>query len=150
MPQTTMTKAEVPPGEEGGKTGEGIRALFESYIAAFDAKDIDRVMAAFADAPNTVMMGTGPDEIWLGKENIRAAHMAFMASGKKATSEKTIVSLGANDNVEWASGFILMTQKLENRDNSYQLNLSMVFERTEGKWYITAMHFSNLTGPAVS
>ena len=150
MPQTTMTKAEVPPEEAGGQTAEEIRALFESYIAAFEAKDIDRVMAAFADAPNTVMMGTGPDEIWLGKENIRAAHMALMASAKMEASERTLVSMGAHDNVEWASGFILVTQKLEGRDNSYQINLSMVFERTEGKWYITAMHFSNLTGPAVS
>ncbi len=150
MLQTATAQAEVPPEEAGGQMGEEIRALFQGYIEAFEAKDIDGVMTAFADAPNTVLMGTGPDEIWLGKENIRTAHMAFMASSKKEASERTLVSMGAHDNVAWASGFIMVTQELEDGVSSHQLNLSVVFERTEGEWTISAMHFSNLVGQAAA
>jgi hypothetical protein len=71
----------------------------QSYIKAYQAKDIDGVMAVFADAPNTVMMGTGPDEIWLGKDDIRTAHHAFFANFKQESSENTVVSVGANGGV---------------------------------------------------
>ena len=134
--------------EDGGETLEGIRSALQGYITAFQAEDIDGVMAHFADAPNTVMMGTGPDEIWLGKEDIRTAHHAFFADFEKEDSERTLVSVGADGNTAWFAGYILVTQQRKNNTtDTFQVNLSMVFERLDDKWYITTMHFSNLTGP---
>ena len=137
--------------EEGGDALAGVRSILQGYITAFQAKDIDGVMAVFADAPNTVMMGTGPDEIWLGKEAIRFAHLAFMDTPEKeASKERTLVSAGASDNMAWAMGFIDVTQNLKDGENNFQVNLSMVLEKIEDQWLICSMHFSNMTGPVAA
>jgi uncharacterized protein (TIGR02246 family) len=133
--------------EEGGDALAGVRSILQGYITAFQAKDIDGVMAVFANAPNTVMMGTGPDEIWLGKDDIRMAHLAFFTGFEKESSERTLVSVGADGDVAWLTGYIVATQKGINNKNTFQVNLSMVLEQIEDNWYISAMHFSNLTGP---
>lgn len=133
--------------DNGGKTAEGVRSTLRSYLTAFQAKDIEGVMAVFADAPNTVMLGTGPDEIWLGKEDIRTAHQAFFTDFVKESSERTLVSLGANGDMAWLTGYLVETYQDEKNTNTFQVNLSMVLERVEGSWYVTAMHFSKLTGP---
>ncbi len=133
--------------EDGGNTLAGVRSTLKSYFTAFQAKDIDGVMAVFANAPNTVMMGTGPDEVWLGKDDIRMAHNAFFAGFVKETSERTLVSVGADGDVAWLTCFLVASQKGDNNKNTFQVNVSMVFREIESTWYITAMHFSNLTGP---
>jgi uncharacterized protein (TIGR02246 family) len=133
--------------EDGGETLAGVRAILQDYVTAFQAKDIDGLMAVFADAPNTVMMGTGPDEIWLGKDDIQMAHYAFFAGFEKESSERTLVSVGADGDVAWLTGYIVVTQKGVNNKDTFQVNLSMVLKQIEETWYITAMHFSNLTGP---
>jgi len=145
--QAEVKKEATTLENDGGETAEGVRSAMQSYIKAFQAKDIDGVMAVFADAPNTVMMGTGPDEIWLGKDDIRTAHNAFFTNFEKQTSENTLVSVGANGGAAWLTGYIVVTKQNAEGPETYQLNLSMVLERAEDTWYITAMHFSNLTGP---
>ncbi|MGW8193940.1 MAG: SgcJ/EcaC family oxidoreductase [Desulforhopalus sp.] len=133
--------------DNGGETLEGVRSTLQNYLKAFQAKDIEGVMAVFADAPNTVLMGTGPDEIWLGKDNIRMAHHAFFGNFEKESSERTLVSVGANGDAAWLTGYITVTEQNKEAADTYQINLSIVLERVENTWYITAMHFSNLTGP---
>lgn len=144
--QDAEVKKEATPVEDNGeKITEGVRSTLNAYITAFQAKDLDGVMAVFSDAPNTVMMGTGPGEIWLGKEDIRMAHQAFFADFKKESSEQTLVSVGANDDVAWLTGYIVVTQEDQGSTTTFQINLSLVLERFESTWYITTMHFSNLT-----
>lgn len=148
LAQDSEVKKEATTFEEdGGNTLAGVRSTLKNYFTAFHAKDIDGVMAVFANAPNTVMMGTGPDEVWLGKDDIRMAHHAFFAGFEKETSERTLVSVGADGDVAWLTCFLVASQKGNNNKNTFQVNLSMVFREIEATWYITAMHFSNLTGP---
>lgn len=144
--QNEVKKEANTQEKDGGETAAGVRSAMQRYINAFQAKDIDGVMAVFADAPNTVMMGTGPDEIWLGKDDIRTAHYAFFANFKQESSENTLVSVGANGAVAWLTGYVMVTDQNAEATTTYQVNLSMVLERAEETWYITAMHFSNLTG----
>lgn len=146
--QGSEVKKEATPMEDNvGDIAEGIHSTFNSYLKAFQEKNIDGVMAVFSDVPNTVMMGTGPDEIWLGKEDIRRAHQAFFADFIKESFKQTLVSMGVNDNAAWLTGYIVVTQQNQKSTNTFQINLSLVLERVEGKWYLVTMHFSNLTGP---
>jgi uncharacterized protein (TIGR02246 family) len=133
--------------EGGGETAEGIRSTLQSYLKAFQEKDIDGVMAVFADKPYTVMMGTGPGEIWQGKANIKMAHHAFFTDFVKESSERTLVSIGANGDAAWLTGYIVVTQQHQDGPETFQINLSMVLERIDNVWYMTTIHFSNLTGP---
>ena len=132
---------------EEAQTKEDIRAVLAAYTEAFEAKNIDGVMACFADSDQTVVMGTGPGEIWVGKESIRSAHMAFMASAEKEKSNRTLVGSGVDGNTAWLAGYLEAVQTLESGEMAFQLNLSLVLTKQEGEWRILCMHFSNLVGP---
>jgi uncharacterized protein (TIGR02246 family) len=145
--QGADVKEEAMLIELGGETREGVLTTLKSYIKAYESKDMEGVMAAFADSPNTVMMGTGPDEVWVGKDDIRRAHNAFMANSDQETSEQEIISVGAGEGFAWLTGAIAVTRKSGEDRETFQLNLSMVLEQDENTWYIKAMHFSKLTSP---
>jgi uncharacterized protein (TIGR02246 family) len=146
--QNSAINADVTaPKEDGGKTYEAVFSAFKGYIKAFQEKDIDGVMSVFSEDPNTVMMGTGPDEIWVGKEDIRMAHEAFLADFEKTSTEQTLVSVAANGKVAWMTGYIEETKQNTDTTDTAHINLSLVFEQEGDTWYITVMHFSNLTGP---
>lgn len=145
--QGADVKEEVMLVNGGEETREGVLTALKNYIKAYESKDIEGVMAVFADSPNTVMMGTGPDEVWVGKDDIRRAHDAFMANSEQETSEKEIISTGAGEGFAWLTGAVAVTRKNGEDKETFQLNLSMVLEQDESTWYITAMHFSKLTSP---
>jgi uncharacterized protein (TIGR02246 family) len=132
---------------EAAQTKEDIAAVLAAYTKAFEAKDIDDVMACFADSDQAVVMGTGTGEIWIGKESIRSAHMAFMASAEKERSTSTLCGSGVEGGTAWLAGYLELVQTLETGQFTTQLNLSMVLTRQEGEWRIICMHFSNLLGP---
>lgn len=146
LPMLAFAQDSEVKKEDGGQIYEAVFSTFKGYITAFQAKDIDRVMSVFSDDPNTVMMGTGPEEIWVGKNDIRMAHKAFLADFEKVSTERTLVSVNANGEVAWLTGYIVETQHYANTTETFQVNLSVVLEKDEGTWYITLMHFSNLTG----
>lgn len=145
--QGPEVKEQVALKEDSGKTREGVLATLRNYIRSFEAKDIDGVMAAFADSPDTVLMGTGPDEVWIGKDDIRTAHNAFMDNFEEESSEQTIISVGADGRVAWLTGYSLVKRMESASSSTFQVNISMVLEQIENTWYIKAMHFSILTGP---
>ena len=115
-----------------------------AYAEAFQAKDIEATMKMFADDPATVMMGTGDNETWVGKESIRAAHNAFFASIKKETTERKLLSAKQVGDTAWLAGCLMAKQTNDAGDNAFQLNLSLVMEKQGGQWRIVCMHFSRL------
>ena len=143
----TVSNLASAAGDEAEARGE-IAAVLAAYTEAFEAKDIDGVMATLADGENTVMMGTGPGETWVGKDNIRAAHLAFMATAKKEESTRTLLASGVGEGTAWLAGYLEVVQTLETGEASFQLNLSMVFTKQDGQWRIQCLHFSNLVGEA--
>ena len=137
--------AQAAAGDQAAK--EEIAGVLKAYVAAFEAKDIAGVMKMFADGENTVMMGTGKDETWVGKENIQAAHNCFFANIKKETSERKLLASQVNGNMAWLDGYTISKQATETGEQTFQLNLSIVMEKQGADWRIISLHFSRLSIP---
>ncbi len=139
--------ATAPPAADpksGLQDAEGIGKVMHAYADAFQVKDIEGVMKIFADDPKTIMMGTGDNETWLGREAIRAAHNAFFASIKKETTERKLLSAKQYGDTAWLAGILTAKQSNASGDNEFQLNLSLVMEKQGGEWRVVCMHFSRL------
>lgn len=128
---------------------EALKALLDAYMKAFSAHDTPAVIKLFA--PNAIMVGTGPGEIWGGPEEISAAHKNFfqLFDPGKQKHESLFRDGHVMGDMAWLVAmsqvsFIKGTQVTE-----FGLNTSAVFEKTGGGWLIRALHLSNAaTAPA--
>ena len=137
--------AQAPAPDQAAR--DAIANVLKDYVAAFEAKDIEGVMKVFADGENTIMMGTGENETWVGKENIRTAHNGFFANIKKETSERKLLASQVNGNLAWLDGYTINKQATDSGEQTFQLNLSIVMEKQGADWRIISLHFSRLSVP---
>jgi ketosteroid isomerase-like protein len=135
-------------GQTDAKAEAGIKKLMESYRAAVGKQDLAGVMKFFADGPDTVVMGTGPGELYLGKESIENAYRAFFSNFQTEKNKITWMKSGVNGNAAWILGTSLITQNLKEGKNEFEMNWSAVLEKKGGEWKIVTLHFSHLTSPA--
>ena len=124
-----------------------IKKLVESYRAAVEKQDLAAIMKSFADGPYTVVMGTGPGELYVGKESIENAYRAFFSNYDTEKGKITWMKSGVNGNAAWIVGTSLITQTQKKGKNEFEMNWSAVLEKQGGQWKIVALHFSHLTGP---
>jgi ketosteroid isomerase-like protein len=135
-------------GQTDAKAEAGIKKLMESYRAAVGKQDLAGVMKFFADGPDTVVMGTGPGELYVGKESIENAYRAFFSNFQTEKNKITWTKSGVNGNAAWILGTSLITQNLKEGKNEFEMNWSAVLEKKGGEWKIVTLHFSHLTSPA--
>ena len=129
------------------KAEAGIKKLIESYQAAMEKQDLAAVMKSYADGPNTVVMGTGPGELYVGKESIENAYHAFFSNYVNEKDKITWMKSGVNGNAAWIVGTSLITQTQKKGTNEFEMNWSAFLEKQGDEWKIVALHFSHLTGP---
>jgi uncharacterized protein (TIGR02246 family) len=123
-----------------------IKALLEAHDKAMTSHDLDGVMATLAE--NAAIMGTGPGEMWKGKEELTVAYEHFFMVFDKGEQDFEYLArtgeLAADMGWMMTSGNV--TGKREGKDFSYPLNVSLTVSKAGGDWKIAAMHFSTLTG----
>jgi uncharacterized protein (TIGR02246 family) len=137
--------AEKPP-----KVATEIQEALKAYVAALSNKDLKGCLDAFAPGPATVLMGTGPGEVWVGRDEIKAAHLEFFKTFTKQESKSNWTISAADGKVAWGAAEVAVSQKRGDARNHFILHCSMVLKKTEGKWLIAMWHFSHLTGPDTS
>lgn len=128
-----------------------IIVLLDKHDEAMNQKDLDALMALYAPGTTTVLMGTGPGERWVGKDEIRDAYGHFFEDYDKGSHLRDCFwKTGASSgDVAWLSAMCKMSDSKKGKRREYGLNASVVFERQDGAWLIRSMHFSNLTGATV-
>ena len=127
-----------------------IAGLLQQHDDALNQHDLDAVMNVFAPSANTVVLGTGPGERWLGKDEIRAAYTEIFKDFDKGTSTracdwKTGEVVGAT---AWIASMCKFSDSKGGQKREYELNVSGVLRKISGKWYFQSLHYSNLTGSA--
>jgi hypothetical protein len=147
----TLLCGTVTPGLAQGmdpKVEAEIRGTLQKHDKALTDQDLATVMGTYAPGPNTVLMGTGPGERWVGKEEIEDAYKHFFQDYDKGTliTECYWNSSGSNGTMAWVMAMCKFTDSLKDKKREYGINLSVALEMLEGKWYIRTFHFSNLTG----
>ena len=120
-------------------------SLLKQHDDALAQKNLDALMALYAEGNNTVMMGTGPGERWEGKEAIREAFGQIVKDYDKSAGRDCYWrNGGVNGDMAWVAAMCKMSDTLKNKKREYELNISAVFEKQNGAWRVRAMHYSNV------
>ncbi len=137
------TKAAPKPAAE---SIEALKSLLEEHNKAFSSHDLQGVLRAFA--PNALMIGTGPGEIWGTHAEIGDAYKHFFLDFDKdqQSFEPLFRDGGIRGDTAWLMTLTKVTMKKGKETREFGINISAVFEKGTGGWLIRAMHFSNLTG----
>ena len=119
-----------------------LKAFLNQYREAFKAKNTDAVMAAYAS--DALLMGTGPGELYEGKDAIRKAHVEFFKSFDKEDPSIEWFKAGAKGDFAWISAVVKFTSSMKDKKGEFQINSTSVLEKRNGKWVFIVRHFSNL------
>jgi uncharacterized protein (TIGR02246 family) len=126
-------------------TIDALKAVFDNYEKAFSAHDAAGVLKVFA--PNAIIMGTGPGEIWGGAAEITEAfkHFFELFDPGKQKSEPLFRDGHAVGDMAWLMSMSKVAFTKGTTTVEFGLNTSVVFEKIGGAWLVRAMHFSNIT-----
>ena len=123
---------------------EKVKALLQAHDDAMTEHDLAGVLATFDD--DAALMGTGPGEMWQGKEELKVAYehffMVFDKTNQDFKYKFRVGGLASETGWLMASGDVV--GKRDGKDFSYPLNISLVVDKSGENWKITAMHFSTL------
>lgn len=134
--------------EDEDKVRTEILDLLQQHDQALKEQNLDAVMATYAADPKIVLMGTGPGEFWVGKEEIADTYKHFFEDFKKGSlnHECPWKSGGYQGDVAWLTASCQMRDVRKDKPNEYIVNVSAVVRKQNGAWRFQTMHFSNLTG----
>ncbi len=121
--------------------------LLTLHDQALNQHNLNAVIDLFAPGDETVVIGTGLDERYLGKSGIMEAYSHFFQDFDKGTLAHDCYwkTGGTRGDLGWLTAMCKMSDSLAGRRRDYGLNVSAVLERMEDKWLIRSLHFSNLT-----
>jgi ketosteroid isomerase-like protein len=133
--------------EEGGATLTGqVTALLAKHDTAVAARNVKGVMQTYVAGPQTFLMGTGPGEIYRGKEGIEGAYNNFFSRLNKGSMSFTYnwVSAGSIGDMAWFAAEGIVKAKVKDEVKEIGVNISGTLQKQEGEWRFMAMHFSRL------
>ena len=143
-----VLSAACVPAMAADEPAAGVRAVFQAHEKALNSHNLEGVMKLYAPGEKTVVMGTGPGEVWVGSAQIEDAYKHFFADFDAGTVKRTCPwQVGEiSGDVGWLNATCDYHDSLKEKPRSFALNVSVVLEKLDGAWKIRAMHFSNLTG----
>ena len=133
---------------------EEIRQVLQAHDKALNEKNLDGVMNTFSTDANTVMLGTGTEERWMGPQEIRAAYTEIFKDydpGTLQTDCSSWKSGGADEdgNMAWLAATCNAKDSLQGKTREYKLNVSATVAKQNGQWRFVVLHMSNAyEGPA--
>ena len=140
----TVVNVQASPSEN--PEVEPIRALLRAHDEAFTNQDLDGVLACFTKT--AAIMGSGPGEIWSGPDEIKVAYEHFFQGFDKGQQkfEYQFRIGGLTSDMGWMMTSGNVTGKKDEKEFAFPVNISLTVAKDSGRWLITAMHFSTLTG----
>lgn len=129
------------------KTVDEIRAVLEKHDKALGEKNLDGVLETFAPAPNTVVLGTGPGERWVGAQEIKAAYTEMFKDYDPNTMKVDCEWKTGNSDgtMAWLAATCVAKDSLKGKARDYPLNVSAAMVKQDGQWHFTMLHMSNPT-----
>lgn len=124
-----------------------VTAAAHGYLRAFAARDLEACLAAFVPGKDTVMLGTGPGERWVGLDEIRAAHKEMFKAFEKESFEPTWRVVTQKGKVAWVASEVRVTDTVAGHEKEFTMHISSVWVLRKDRWQVVLLHYSNLTGP---
>lgn len=131
-----------------------IREVLAQHDKALNEKNIDALMATYSSDPNTVLLGTGAGERWVGPEQIKTAYTQIFKDYDPGTLEVNCdwKTGGADDagTVAWLAATCPAKDSAKGKPREYTLNVSGAVKKEAGKWRFVMLHMSNAVEPPAS
>ena len=126
-----------------------LKATLAKHDKALNDKNIEAVMSTFSTDPNTVMLGTGEGERFVGQQAIKEAYTEIF----KDYDPGTLISncdwkTGETDpagTTAWLAATCKLQDSMKNKKRDYVLNVSGALEKQGGDWRFVMLHMSNST-----
>tara|TARA_R110002096_G_scaffold26296_6_gene81337 strand:+ start:1871 stop:2362 length:492 start_codon:yes stop_codon:yes gene_type:complete len=140
----SITSANAQKVDPSNPELEPVKALLKAHHDAMAARDMDGVLATFTE--DGAIMGTGPEEMWAGKAELKNAFTNFFEGYDKGEQDfESDYRIGAlSSDMGWMLTSGTVKGKLKGVDFALPLNMSLTVSKKDGAWKIAAMHFSTV------
>ncbi|MDR3556158.1 MAG: nuclear transport factor 2 family protein [Syntrophobacteraceae bacterium] len=124
----------------------GVKALIEQHNKAFNAQDLKGVMMTYASGRDTFLMGTGPDEAYVGDEGIAGAYNHFFTrfEPNSMSFKYDWICAGSSGNCAWFAVTTTMEGTVDKEKKNVAFNMSGTLRKEKGRWRFVSLHFSRL------
>ena len=142
---TVGLTVQICPAQDKSAAAGELLNLLNQHDDALSQKNLDALMMLYAEG-NTVMMGTGPGERFEGKDAIREAYEQITKDFDAGSLSHSCYwkTGGIKGEMAWLAAMCKMSDTAKKKKREYELNVSAVFEKQNGKWLIRSMHYSNV------
>lgn len=123
-------------------TEKEVLDVFFKYIDAYTNQDIEGVLEHFAGDEDVLVYGTGTDEKRRGLEEIRQQLERDFSQLKRSKVHFTWHTVSAAGSVAWLTTEFTASYVVNNREMSFALRQTAVFEKRKGTWHIMHSHIS--------
>lgn len=124
-----------------------LTALLMNHVNAMKNRNVDAAVGAFSAAPDVVLLGTGPGERWIGKEEISNAYKHFFTdfdAGSMTVNCDSQTS-ESDQSLAWLTAICEFSDSLDGKRREYTVHLSAVAENEKDSWKFRTLHISNIT-----
>jgi ketosteroid isomerase-like protein len=129
-------------GPDPGETA--IRALEDSFVAAVNAKDIDKIMACYEHSKDLVVFDVVPPRQYTGWKAYKKDFSDFLA-GCKDTPKVEMTDLVINAGTNWGFGHNIQRftcTQTNGKPLDLTLRVTDGYRNFKGKWLIAHEHVS--------
>ena len=123
-----------------------VLATLDLHAERYGAKDVEGVTDLFADDPDVLLIGTGADERWLGKGQIRHQFVRNFAEAERTRFEWRSRHVAAAGDAAWVAADAVVHVTVEGEERSIPIRFTVVLERRAGAWVWLHRHASVAAG----
>ena len=128
---------------------EEVKATLAKHDKALNDKNLEAVMSTFSSNPNTVMLGTGQGERFIGQQAIKEAYTEIFKDYEPGTlisnCDWKTGETDATGTSAWLAATCKLQDSMKNKKRDYVLNVSGALEKQGGDWRFVMLHMSNST-----
>lgn len=114
----------------------------DRYAERYGAKDVDGVTELFADDADVLLVGTGADERWLGRDEVRRQFERNFAEAERTRFEWVSRHVAAAGDAAWVSAEAVVHVLVDGDERSIPIRFSVVLEQRDGEWVWLHRHAS--------
>jgi len=133
------------------KLVEEVKAMLAKHDKALNDKNIEAVMSTFSTNPNTVLLGTGEGERFIGPQSIKEAYTEIFKDYEPGTlisnCDWKTGETDAAGTTAWLAATCKLQDSMKNKKRDYVLNVSGALEKQGGDWHFVMLHMSNSPPP---
>jgi uncharacterized protein (TIGR02246 family) len=122
-----------------------IMALLQKHDDALNRHDLEGVVEIFAPGEEAVLMGTGPNELWQGVQQIKTAYSRIFRDFDEGTMTRQCIwkNGGIRGDLGWVAASCKFSDSKQGKSREYEVNITGVLEKQQGRWYFASLHVSN-------